>query len=86
MEQSIFPRPEVSAALQNVVAARSHTDATDSPFHSQIIELQERYTGTIALPIYVIIDPKTGDILAKKAGIGGGPERMIEFLRKGTAD
>ena len=85
MEQNVFPRPEVSAALKNVVEARLHTDATDSEFYEQILALQEQYTGTIALPIYVIVDPESGTVLAKKAGIGGGAEKMIEFLSKGTA-
>ena len=85
MEQSVFPRPEVSAALQSVVEARLHTDDPASPFHEQILALQEQYTGTVALPIYVITDPETGAVLAKKAGIGGGPEGFIEFLRRATA-
>jgi hypothetical protein len=70
MEEKIFPRPAVAAALQQgFVEARLHTDGTGDPKYDYERELQKKYTNSVANPIYVVVDPKSGTGLRKKAGL-----------------
>ncbi len=85
MEESVFPLPEVSAELQHVVEARLHTDTESSPHHQRILELQKKFTGTVALPIYVIVDPQTEEIVDKLAG-AGSVARFVRFVHDAVTD
>ena len=78
MEEKIFPRPAVAAELQKYVEARLHTDG--GPREEENQELQKKMTGSVANPIYVIVDPRTGEPLRVKAGFMPA-DRFIEFLR-----
>lgn len=79
MEEKIFPQPAVAGELKkNFIEARLHTDGGPSMEHNK--ELQREITNSVANPIYVIIDPKTGKKLRKIAGYK--PEgKFLEFLR-----
>jgi hypothetical protein len=78
MEEKIFPRPAVAAELEKYVEARLHTDG--GPRETENQELQRTMAGSVANPIYVIVDPRTGEKLRVKAGFMTA-ERFIEFLR-----
>jgi len=79
MEEKIFPRPAVAGELtENFIEARLHTDG--GPAVDRNKELQQEMTRSVANPIYVIVDPKTGKALRKKAGLI--PEdKFLLFLR-----
>lgn len=79
MEEKLFPKPAVAGALKkNYIEARLHTDG--GPREAENRKLQEEKAGSPANPYYVIIDPKTGKVLRKKAGLI--PEaKFLEFLR-----
>jgi hypothetical protein len=79
MEEKIFPRPAVAEALkENFIEARLHNDG--GPRMNENRELQKKLTGSVATPIYVIIDPKTGQKLRTRAG-AMSQVKFIEFLR-----
>lgn len=78
MEENIFRKPAVAGVLEGFIEARLHNDA--GPRIQENVELEKKLAGTVATPIYVTIDPKTG----AKIGIQEGPSgatTFIEFLR-----
>jgi hypothetical protein len=77
VEESIFPRPAVAGELRKVVEARLHFDGSRK---KEINELQRRMVQSIAAPIYVIVDPKTGAILRRHDGYAT-EKQFLEFLR-----
>lgn len=79
MEEKIFPRPAVAGELgSNFIEARLHTDGGPAVDHNK--QLQKEMTGSVANPIYVIVDPKTGKSLRKKAGLVPEADFLL-FLR-----
>ena len=79
MEEKIFPKPAVAGELKdNFIEARLHTDG--GPREAENRELQKEKAGSPANPYYVIIDPKTGEVVRKKAGLIREP-KFLEFLR-----
>jgi thioredoxin-related protein len=80
MEEKIFPRPAVAGALKaGFIEARLHTDGTGEAKYDYDRELQKKYTNSFANPIYVIVDPKTGEKVRKKAGYMS-EAKFLEFL------
>ncbi|MDZ4774193.1 MAG: cytochrome c biogenesis protein CcdA [Planctomycetota bacterium] len=84
MEEKVFTLPSVSKELgDKFIEARLHTDGGPSLERNK--ELQKEYTGSVANPQYVIIDPKTGKKVRKIAGYK--PEqKFLEFLRGPLAE
>lgn len=81
MEEKIFLRPAVAGVLKKgFIEARLHADGPSEPKYDRIRELQKKLTNSVALPIFVIIDPKTGDKLRKKAGLMT-EAAFLNFLR-----
>jgi hypothetical protein len=79
MEEKIFPLPAVAEALKaGFIEARLHTDG--GPAQDRNNELREEWTHSLANPIFVIVDPKTGKPLRKKAGLIFEPDFLL-FLR-----
>lgn len=78
MEEKIFPRPAVAEELAKYIEARLHTDG--GPRQDENQKLQREMTGSIANPIYVIVDPQTGERVRVHAGFTPA-ERFIDFLR-----
>ena len=67
MEGKVLPTPAVAGVLNsNYVEARLHCDLGEHAEANKVI--QERLTGSIALPIYAIVDPNTEKVLALKEG------------------
>ena len=86
MEESIFPSAAVAALLgPGLVEARIHTD--HDVHKKEWRQLQFDYTSKSGTPspsnpIYMIVDPASGDVLARMDGYNGfGPEQMLDFLR-----
>ena len=79
MEEKIFPRPAVARELQEkFIEARLHNDGGARMEENRA--LQKEKAGSLASPIYLIIDPKTGATLRKRAGVMT-ESRFLEFLR-----
>ena len=81
MEEKVFPRPAVAAELEKYVEARLHTDG--GPREQENKDLQKSMTGSLANPIYAIVDTKTGRKLRVKAGLMS-TETFVAFLRGPT--
>jgi thiol:disulfide interchange protein DsbD len=83
MKANIFPKPEVSAALQNYILLELYTDGTD-PVSARNQKFEQDKFETVALPYYVITDPD-GHELAHEEGLTRNPNQFVSFLRTGLA-
>jgi thiol:disulfide interchange protein len=79
MESNVFNRPEVRAELSRFVLARLFTDGEGKMFEDQQA-FQEKRFGTVALPLYAIVDGM-GKTVATQSGISRDPKEFIAFLR-----
>ena len=79
MEANIFSRPDVSAQLGEFVLARLYTDG-DGALYERQQAFQERQFGTVALPLYAVVDAD-GKVLGTFTGLTRDPAEFIAFLR-----
>jgi thiol:disulfide interchange protein len=82
MEANIFNRPDVGAQLNRFVLARLYTDG-DGPIYQRQQEFQEKSFGTVALPLYAVVDG-TGKIRGTFTGLTRDPAEFIAFLRRAS--
>ena len=82
MEEFLFRLPEVSRKLESLVEARLHTDGhgAHEPISKRNRELQGRLTGTVATPIYLIVDPVSGETLGIFEGATQDPGVFLDWL------
>lgn len=78
MESNIFARPDVAAALDHYVLSRLYTDGQGKLYENQQ-EFQERQFGTVALPLYAIVDAN-GRTVRTFAGLTRSPAEFLAFL------
>lgn len=78
MEANIFNRPDVSATLGQFVLARLYTDGEGELYERQQ-QFQERAFGTVALPLYAVVD-SDGKTRATLSGLTRDPAEFIAFL------
>jgi thiol:disulfide interchange protein DsbD len=78
MESNIFARPDVAAALDGYVLSRLYTDGQGKLYESQQ-DFQERQFGTVALPLYAIVDAN-GRTVRTFAGLTRSPAEFLAFL------
>ncbi|HEY1951733.1 MAG TPA: thioredoxin family protein, partial [Gemmatimonadaceae bacterium] len=83
MEANIFSRPDVGAELGKFVLSRLYTDG-DGALYERQQAFQEQTFGTVALPLYAIVDGK-GNVRATFSGLTRNAAEFIDFLRKGDA-
>ena len=82
MEEDIFPRSAVADVLKKgFIEARLHNDG--GPKMDETRARQKEMTNSVATPIYVIVDPKSGAKLRIRAGYMG-EGTLLEFLRGGN--
>jgi CRISPR/Cas system endoribonuclease Cas6 (RAMP superfamily) len=77
MEKDIFLRPAVAGELNKLIEARLHYDGKRG---EEVRKRQDQMAHSTANPIYLIVDPKSGEILRRQDGKTGEQE-FIEFLR-----
>ncbi|MFZ2640619.1 MAG: cytochrome c biogenesis protein CcdA [Verrucomicrobiia bacterium] len=80
MEISMFPQPEIEAALQKFVRVRLYTDGGAHGQQNQ--DFQVARFGDAALPLYVIMSPDDKEV-ARFAGMTRDVKAYLEFLKKG---
>lgn len=78
MEANIFSRPEIKAALGQYVLARLFTDG-DGEMYERQQAFQQRQFGTIALPLYAVVD-EDGNTVTTFAGLTRNPSAFLSFL------
>lgn len=83
VEGTVFPDPAVAGILrEHYVEARLHTDDYSAPERTERQrELQQQMTGVKTLPVYLIQDPDSGEILDRRDGYHPAPV-FVEFLRR----
>lgn len=81
MESNMFTRPEIKVAMNRFVLARLYTDGDGELYERQQIMQQQRY-GTIALPLYAIVEPD-GSTVTTFAGLTRSPNAFLTFLAHG---
>jgi thiol:disulfide interchange protein len=78
MESNIFARPDVAAALRGYVLSRLYTDGQGELYEKQQ-DWQEQQFGTVALPLYAIVDAN-GRTVRTFAGLTRSPAEFLAFL------
>ena len=82
MEANMFSRPEVKNALSGFVLSRLFTDG-DGEIYEKQQRFQEEKFGTIALPLYAIVDGN-GETVATFSGLTRKSRNFLSFLRKAS--
>ena len=77
MEKDIFLRPAVAGELEKMIEARLHYDGKRG---DEVSRRQDEMVHSRANPIYVIVDPKTGQTLRRQDG-RTDEATFLEFLR-----
>jgi thiol:disulfide interchange protein DsbD len=80
MEANIFNRPDVGAELGQFVLARLYTDG-DGAIYEKQQAFQEQTFGTVALPLYAIVDAD-GKVRSTFTGLTRDPAEFIAFLQR----
>ena len=83
MEANIFSRPDVGAQLGQFVLARLYTDG-EGPIYERQQAFQEKTFGTVALPLYAVVDAD-GKVRGTFTGLTRDPAEFIAFLRRASA-
>jgi thiol:disulfide interchange protein len=79
MRQNMFPKPEVQAAIQNLVLLELFTDGTDKVSEDNQ-KIQESKFKTVALPYYAIVTPDER-VVATFAGLTKETAEFVTFLK-----
>lgn len=79
MEANIFPLPAVHSELGRFIRLQLFTDGSGKQYEDNQKYQKDKF-GTIALPLYVILDP-TGNKIASFPGMTRKPEEFLRFLR-----
>jgi len=85
MEKSIFPKPEVLRELKRYVEVRLHTDGQGEA-SKKLEKLKAQRLNDLSMPIYEIVDPRTGKTIEVFKGADipplGNGSRFREFLAR----
>jgi thiol:disulfide interchange protein len=79
MRQNMFPKPEVQAAIENLVLLELFTDGTDKVSEDNQ-KIQESKFKTVALPYYAIVTPDER-VVATFAGLTKETAEFVTFLK-----
>lgn len=83
MEANVFTDPAVEAELERFVLTRLYTDG-EGELYEQQQAFQERTFGTVALPLYAVVDAD-GKVLGTLSGVTRKPAAFIAFLERARA-
>lgn len=79
MEANVFSRNDIQELFGNYVLIRLYTDGQGDKY-TRNRDLQLRRFGTIAMPLYVILNPQ-GENVSTLAGLTRNKEKFASFLR-----
>ena len=83
MESNIFPKPEVQALLDDYILVKLFTDG-QGEVYDQNREFQQERFGTVALPLYVVMNADDEEI-ARFPGMTRETSEFVGFLQKGIS-
>ncbi|MFL6446348.1 MAG: protein-disulfide reductase DsbD family protein [Bryobacteraceae bacterium] len=79
MKANMFPRPEIQAALKDMVIVDLFTDGTD-PDSERNQQLEDSRFGTASIPFYAIMDPDQ-HVIATFPELTRNPQEFLSFLK-----
>lgn len=80
MEKNIFPHPAVRGELERFELVQLYTDGQGARYDRNR-ELQESRFNTVALPLYVVVDPETEREISRVEGLTRDPAEFARFLK-----
>lgn len=83
MEQNMFPRPEVRKELGGMEIVELYTDGKEA-VHKENQKLQQKLTGSVTLPVYVVMKPN-GEVVSQFPGSTDNAAEFVEFLQNGKS-
>jgi thiol:disulfide interchange protein DsbD len=78
MRANMFPRPEIAAAVKDMVLVELYTDGTDDASRANQ-QLEETTFHTVAIPLYALMDP-AGKVVASFPGSTRDAQAFLRFL------
>jgi len=78
MKANIFPRPEIQAALKDLVIVDLYTDGTDAESDKNQ-KLEDSKFGTASIPFYAVVDPDQ-NVIATFPQLTRNPKEFLTFL------
>jgi hypothetical protein len=83
MELKVFPAPAVAGELMKVVESRIHNDGGNQ---TEVRAWQVDLIKTLSTPSYALIDPATGELLARHEGPEMDSDTFAKWLREALAE
>jgi hypothetical protein len=83
MDRNMFPNPTVKKELENYVTVELYTDK-QSQEDANNQALQQKLTGTVALPVYVCLTPD-GEVKKKYESSTRDVNEFLGFLKSGRS-
>lgn len=80
MEKNVFPNAEVRGELERLARVQLFTDGAGDEYDRNRQFQQERF-GSVALPLYVVVDAVTGEELGRLEGLTRDAAAFARFLR-----
>jgi thiol:disulfide interchange protein DsbD len=78
MKANMFPRPEIQAALKNLVMVDLYTDGTDVESEKNQ-KFEDQKFGTVSIPFYAIVDPDQ-NVVATFPQLTRNSREFLSFL------
>jgi thiol:disulfide interchange protein DsbD len=78
MKANMFPRPEIQAALKDMVIVDLYTDGTD-PESEKNQKLEDSRFSTVSIPFYAIMDPDQ-HVIATFPELTRNAQKFLSFL------
>jgi thiol:disulfide interchange protein DsbD len=79
MKANMFPRPEIQAALKDIIIVDLFTDGTDQESERNQ-QLEDTRFGTASIPFYAIMDPDQ-HVIATFPQLTRNPQEFLSFLK-----
>jgi thiol:disulfide interchange protein len=83
MKANMFPRPQIQAALKNLIVVDLYTDGTDAASKKNA-DLEDKKFNTASIPFYAIIDTNQ-NIIATFPQLTRNTQEFLAFLETRTA-
>src|SRR5579875_390453 len=78
MKANMFPRPEIQAALKNLVVVDLYTDGTDNESDKNQ-KLEDQKFNTVSIPFYALLDADQ-NVVATFPQLTRNPQEFLSFL------
>jgi thiol:disulfide interchange protein DsbD len=83
MKANMFPRPEIQAALKNLIVVDLYTDGTDAESEKNQ-KLEDQKFGTVSIPFYAIMDAEQ-NVIATFPQLTRNTKEFLSFLQSKPA-